>query len=834
MKQVYVFLLLLQSIILVGQNQPGAGNWQAQGQSITGKITGRILDNQQTPISYATIVLLDSASNQQITGNITDDDGKFKLENVKTGTYKLHISFLGYIEKEMANLELTLEKPDLDIGEIILDQDHVTLAEVTVTEEAPLIEMKIDKVVYNADKDITNAGGDASDVLRKVPMLSVDLQGNVSLRGSQNIQILINGKPSGMFANGTADALKMIPADQIKNVEVITSPSAKYDGEGSGGIINIVTRKKQVQGYNASVNASVGTRQNNGNVGINAAKGRLGFNANAGFWHGWPADGDFKFIREDYSGNQIVSQYLQDGVTNNSRTGFFGKAGLNYDINAFHNISSSINFRGFGFNSNSEGTASFTSELAQALSELTNRNSDTKTLRSGFDWTTDYRRTFKQPEREFSLAFQMNGDISDLKSDIQSSSNSELLNFLEKQNNDGKNNEYTIQADYVHPFTKSLKMEIGGKSILRRIDSDYQFEQFNQENKQYQIDPSRTNLFNYEQDVYAGYASFNVKLPLGIDLIAGARYEHTSITGDFNANEGAFSNEYSNLLPSVIISKKTNQFSSIKVSYNQRIQRPSLFYINPYRNDNDRRNVSQGNPQLEPENVHQVDLSYNTFVKGLVLSGSIYYKNTQDLIETVVRIDEQGVANSEYQNIGRDNSIGFNLFASKTIQKSWTVRGNFNMYTYNAESTLADYDLSNDGIQFNFFASTSLDLKKGWKAEAFGFYKAPERTLQGEKTSFWMTSVGIQKELWNKRGSIGLNMIDPFSQNKLFRTELRGADFYQTSDFHMPFRSVGVNFRYTFGKLDFKAKPSRSKIKNNDQKAGEDNQQGGGVQSGNN
>jgi len=835
MKQVLLlFIFSLFTFTLQAQYpKGGGGKWGKKEKTIKGKITGKVIGADNQPVSYATIVLMDNKTQKQVNGNITDEKGKFKLEDIVTGSYTLKVSFIGFLEKVVENVNLTLKKPDFNTGTIRLEQDNVLLSEVEVVEEAALVETKIDKIVYNADKDVTNAGGDAADVLRKVPMLSVDLEGNVSLRGSQNIQILINGKPSGMFANGTADALKMIPADQIKKVEVITSPSAKYDGEGSGGIINIITQKKQVQGYNISVNGSVGTRQNNGNIGINAASGRLGFNANAGFWHSWPNDANLNFIREDFDGETLVSSYIQEGITTSSRTGFFGKAGLNYDINAYNNISTSINFRGFRFGTDAPTEAVFTPDFSQVFTEITNRRSDAKTLNAGFDWSTDYRRTFKKEGQEFSAAFLLNGNVSNLDSDITSTSSTALLDFLERQENDGDNKEYTIQIDYVHPFTKAVKLEIGGKSVLRRIDSDYQFEQFDEDINSYKVDLSRTNIFEYQQDVYAGYASFTFNLPKDFGIIAGARYEHTSIGGAFESEFDPFDNSYDNILPSVIISKKTNMFSTVKLSYNQRIQRPSLFYINPYRNDIDRRNINQGNPKLDPELVHQIELGYNTYLKGLVLSASVYYRHTEDLIEAIVEVNDLGIAESIYQNIGINNSFGFNTFVSKTFNKKFTIRGNVSLFTYNAESRLENYNLRNNGVQSNFFGSCSYTFKKGWKAEGFGFYRAPTRTLQGDRTSFWMTSVGFQKEFWEKRASLGIRIVDPFNRTKNFRTELTGEDFYQRSDFRIPFRSFGLNFRYTFGKLDFKAKASRSKIKNDDQKSGGDGQQGGGGGQGN-
>ncbi|HHH50625.1 MAG TPA: TonB-dependent receptor, partial [Saprospiraceae bacterium] len=797
------------------------------------KITGKIVDSKtSTPIGYATLVVIDKKTKKQITGDISADNGKFKLTGIKNGTYELQISFLGYMNKTIPDVSIKLEKPDVDLGIIALQLDNVTLSEVEVVEEAPLVETKIDKIVYNAEKDVTNTGGDASDVLRKVPMLSVDLEGNVSLRGSQKIKILLNGKPSGMFSDNVADALKMIPADQIKKIEVITSPSAKYDGEGSAGIVNIITHKKRVDGYNGSIRTSIGTRHNNANLSFNAGKGRLGFNAHGGIRYMLPNDGTYEYSRKEFENNNLVSFLNQNGTTSSSRIGFSGRAGLVYDINAYNTISTSVNTRGFSFDRDGFVNVDFVPDVTNSVNLANKRNTLSKTLRSGFDWDTDYRRTFKNPDREFSIAFQINGNDSNADFDINSTSNNSSLERKEQQTNKGNNREYTGQIDYVHPFNKKIKLEIGGKTVIRKIDSDYQYELYDNDAAAYKIDPNRTNLFNYQQNVYAAYASFNFKLPKDFGLIAGARYEGTAIKGKFKSQIDPFDNAYNNILPSLIISKKTNMFSSIKLSYNQRIQRPSLFYINPYKNDSDRRNVSFGNPKLRPETVHQVEFGYNTFIKGTVLSAAVYYKNTQDLIESIVNVDAAGISTSSFQNIGINHSVGLNVFASTTIKKVWTVRGNFNIYTYNAKSNLPEYQLENNGIQYNFFTSSSFAFKKGWKAELFGMYHAPHRTLQGIRTSFWMTSLGIQKEIWKKRGSLGIRIVDPFNRTKSFKTDLADDNFTQYSIFEIPFRSFGLNFSYRFGKLDFKVKTAKSKIKNDDLKSGEGGDQEGGGNNG--
>ena len=329
MKKSLLFLLLFFSFSFLNAQGWGGGN---QGPKITGKIIGKLIDEStKEPVEFATVVLINSEFGQQLDGVITESDGKFKLADIKLGKYNVEFSFLGYETKVVKNLELTKKKPDINLKEVLLSQENVSLDEVTVTTERSVIENKVDKIVYNADQDITNAGGDAAEVLRKVPMLTVDMDGNVSLRGSQNIRILINGKPSGTFASSVADALKLIPADQIKQVEVITTPSAKYDGEGSAGIVNIITKKKSVEGFSGSVDLGVGTRQNRGVASLNVARGRFGLNGSASSYYSWPNDGTLDFTRIDEFEN-VERIFSQEGITETSRLGFNARVGAFYDI----------------------------------------------------------------------------------------------------------------------------------------------------------------------------------------------------------------------------------------------------------------------------------------------------------------------------------------------------------------------------------------------------------------------------------------------------------------------------------------------------------------------
>ncbi len=818
-------LPILMFMLLIGQVT--GQHWQNQGQksSITGKITGTIIDSlTHEPLEFATIALQEDDSDHTVDGIITNDKGDFKLPEVKLGSYRLIISFVGFQSKTIPNIKLTPEIPDFDAGDILLIPDEVLLEQVEVTAEAAVIENRIDRIVYNAEKDASTVGGDAADVLRKVPMLSVDLEGNVSLRGSRNVRILLNGKPSGMFSNNVADALKMFPADQIKSVEVITTPGAKYDAEGTGGIINITTKKKSVQGYSATLTGAVGTRQNRGSLNVNAAKGRFGVNGSGSIYYSSPQDARNSFYREDLV-NGARRTLDQSGITNSSRIGFWGRAGAFYDFNAYHSINSSFSLRGHSFDQEGFQNAEFL-DPSLALQQMYLRENTVENLRSGYDWTTDYRKTYETPEKEFSIAFQLSGNVSDDQSTLRQTGNDPSLLVNENLLNDGRNLEATIQVDYVHPFSKSLRWEVGAKTIVRDIDSDYNYDIFDETAQAYFIDPSRSNRFDYKQDVYAGYNSFTWSFAKNYGLVAGARYERTHIEGGFSSEERPFSNNYDNLVPSIILSRKFG-FNTLKASYSKRIQRPSLFYINPFVNSIDKRNITFGNPYLAPEISNQYDIGYTSFKRGTVFNTSIYYRKTNDVIQSLLTVSENGVSETTYQNIGVTHSLGLNFFTSFSIKKFWTLRSNLDIYSFNATSERLN--LENRGVQYKIFANSSFSLNKGWKADVFGFANSPRQTLQGKVPSFSMMSLGIKKEILDKKASLGITIIDPFNETKRFQSELEGPTFYQMTDFRLPFRSFGLNFSYTLGKLDFKAKQRSSKIRNSDLKQGDgNNNQSGG------
>ena len=839
MKFIFTFVLVFFTLFSYAQFGPGGGG--AQSPTIVGKITGTIIDsNTRDQVEFATIALRRVGSTKDINGTLTDEKGEFKLDNVSQGKYSIIISFLGYETKTISNIELTPKKPDANLGKIMFSPQGVALNEVTVEDKASLIENRVDKLVYNAEKDATSAGGSAVDVLQKVPLLSVDLDGNVSLRGSQNLRILINGKPSGMFSNNVADALKMIPADQIKSVEVITNPSAKYDGEGSGGIINIITKKKNANGTNGSVNAAVGTRQNNLFLNLGVRKGRFGLNGGGGAFWGWPGLGKNSLLRENFdNGLNSPATNITSELGNNttSRVGFNGNFSADYDFNAFNSVSSTFRTNGFAMD-RSSNTAVSINNIAQQIRSGYNRVNEADNLRGGFDWNTDFKRTFKKKDQELGFAFQWsyNKSFTDnlfiTENDPSTIFNTPLQNINQQSDNNGINNEYTIQTDYTHPFSAKAKMEIGAKAVLRDINSDLNYSLYNFDQSKYIPDPSRTSIYNYNQDVAAGYASFTLGLSKTISMITGARWEYNQIHGAYETgNTSPYENSYSNLLPNISFSKQLPKFRTVKLGYSKRIQRPSLFYINPFQDAQDFRNITQGNPNLKPELTDQLELVLTTFLKGSMVNLSFYGKHTGEIIEQFTTVNPEGISKTTFQNAGDNYSYGVNAFSSVNVTKKWTLRGNVNVGSYNTKSNLTQQNFS-AGVQYSAFLMSSFDFKtKGLKADLFGIFNSPRRSLQGTNPSFSMYSIGLRKDILKKKGTIGFNTVTPFTKYRNFESNIKGDNFVSTSSFQIPFSSFGINFSYQWGKMNFNAQPKKRGVKNDDLKDG-GGEMGGGQQQG--
>lgn len=789
MKRLLLFTLFIFTVIF-GANAQNA---------VVGRISATVIDSlTKQPVEYAVVALYPKDKTQSINGGVTDEKGKFTLQNVAPGEYRVVVGFMGYKSKTIVAIT-TGAKLDLNLGNVELLSTETKIESVEFVGTKPLVENKIDKLVYNAEQDITNVGGDASDVMRKVPMLTVDADGNIQLRGSSAVRVLINGKPSGTMANSVADALKMIPADEIKNVEVITSPSAKYDSEGAGGIINIITKKKTAEGINGSATVSTGTRQNNGNFSLNGKKGRLGVTSNLGVMYSIPQD--TRIILENIT---TTSNITQNGLNRANRWGLNGGVGVDYDFNKYHNFSTNVRLNKFLMST--DGSFQSTTVL-NGISTAFTRITDNETPINNLDWSADYRLTTDKQGEEFSISGQASfgRNTNRFTSSVVQPG---VPTFSTIGDNTGKNNEYTVQTDYVLPIGAKMKFETGLKGIFRDIMSKYQ----------------NTNQdFDYSQNVASAYVVFTAPITEKITANAGLRTEYTDIKG-LSGNSVSYKNDYFNLFPSVVLSRAFSPFTMLKVSYNKRMQRPSLFYLNPFLNDSDPQNQLQGNPNLAPEISDNIELGYSTFIKGTVINASVFYRNTKAIIEHYYFPAQKLTT---YLNLGKSESYGMNVFASYSPIKNWNLITNIGVNSYEVKDPLTNKS-SGTHLNYNIMGRTSLILKKGWNTEAFMVLNSTRRTFQGESGGIKIYGAALKKEIWNKMGSVGINVLNPFGRDLHIVNRNSGTNFVQNMDIYFPIRSFGVNFSYKFGKLKFAE--NKGKIKNDDLKAGEQQQGGmGGI-----
>lgn len=808
------------------------------------KLTGVIVDSTNNrPVEFASVALIDTKTKKPIDGAVADEKGKFTLNKLPEGNFQLLISFVGYKNKTIANVKLN-RKGDTDLGNIVLSPDIRTLKEVEVVGQANMVEEKVDRLVYNADKDITAKGGDATDVMRKVPLLSVDLDGNVSLRGSSNVRVLINNKPSTIVASSVADALKQIPADMIKTVEVITSPSAKYDAEGSAGIINIITKKTTLQGFTLNVDAGAGNRGSNLGLNGNLRTGKMGFSLSGFGRANYNVIGKFANTQETFGSNG-TTRTEQSADTRNH--GIFGQytLGWDYDISKNSSITASLRYGARNNYQNQDNFLTRTLTPGAYFPNVNVRNVLTKDLSGTVDANIDYTRTYK-PQHELSVSAQYsrNNRNNDFTADILSNADFTTIANRQQNLNNSYNQETTVQGDYQTPIGKNQLLEFGGKGIFRQVESAFSYN-YGIGTGELSTDPTRTaNTLNYDQTIGAGYASYTLTTKSKYTVKAGARYEYTTIHANYSQNQpgelgGAAGQDlgipnYGNLVPSINISKALKGGKTVKLAYNRRLQRPGIQFLNPNVNTSNPTNISQGNPLLSPELTDNFELSSSAYVKSVYLNVSLFARQTNNSITSVrdtVTTSVGRAIRTTYQNIGKESAYGVNVFGNATLFSKWQIGGGVDAYYayLTNNSSIYIYNATNSGwvVTGRFF--TNLTLKNGWGIQGFGFIRGRQVQLQGYQGGFAFYSLGLKKDMKNKRGSFGIAGENFFNHPFTIHSESNSPIFAQNSMTSLYNAGIRVNFSYKIGKLSFD-QPQRRKgrsVENDDIKAGEGDNGGG-------
>lgn len=789
----------------------------AQTSPSKGKITGRVIDSlSKVGVDYATVSLFKTGSTTPINGMSTDPKGNFSLTNIPEGEYRLTVNFFGYRTKTITPITITGKTLIIPLGTLLMSPVENQLKGVTITGSAPIVENKIDKMVYNTANDLTAQGGVALDVLKKVPMVSVDVDGNVELQGNANVRFLINGKPSSIFGASLADALQSIPASQIKSIEVITSPGAKYDATGTGGIINIVLKDNKVQGINGSVNLSAGTRLENGSFNLNARKGNFGVGV---FFSGneqLNSTTKTTSNRTSYNGTRdTISRLFQQGSSPFTRSGYQSGLNFNWTITPKDELSATVGFNHFGNN----GTGITNQDQQSALSSgnvlsdiMSIRNSASRFSANATDVSLGYKKTFKKEGQELDFLYSSSYG----KNTVNASQESDYLNGGYPSsgllsNNPGKDHETDIAIDYTQPVSKGFTIEAGAKMVLENINNSVATDSL-LNNGSYVPNLGQTYAFNYKRNVYAGYLSTSFTLFNDfLDGKAGMRYERTSTTADF---AGSGIPGYNTFAPSFTLQHKLDETQSIKFSYSYRIERPDYGDLNPFFNISDPHNISTGNPLLKPEIGHNYELGYSKTFKGgaNIYFAGFYRYNTNDIQSLTTYYDVLNVNGTNYSdvsltqrfNLGSQKSLGANIYGSVPLTKKLNLRSNIQI----GERTNSTPGLATvSGFSYRVNSNVSYQFANNLTAEVFGNYNSSQKNIQSTRPVFYFYNLAVRKQFLNKNASIGLTAANPFNGYVNQKLITYGSNFDQTSLRQIPLRSFGISLSYKFGKLEFKKSP---------------------------
>jgi ferric enterobactin receptor len=806
--KIFLALLLLAPVSVVfAQDKTNAP-------SGSGKITGRAIDSTtRQPIEYATITLSEQGQEKPAGGAMTGAKGVFTLTIPHPGKYLLKVECIGYSTRTIGPLAADGKK--LPFGDILLTKTAATLQSVTVTAPRGLVENKLDKLVYNVEKDVTSLGGVATDVLRKVPMVSVDVDGNVDIMGNTNILFLINGRPSSIFGNNLADALATIPASQIKSIEVITSPGAKYDAEGTGGIINIILKDNRLNGINGNISLTGGTRLENGSFNLNARRGAFGASA---FFSGnaqLPSTTLNSSNRNSYdSANQLLSNLTQAGSSRFYRNGFETGLNLEWDVNSHNNFAAGIGFDNFGNNTNGSYQQVETdyTPSAEVIPSLIYSNSHFRA--HSLDWNARYKHTYAQEDRELDISFDGSfGNNTSSYGQLQSLPSGDSTYAGSNGLSTGQDRETNFRIDYTQPFNEKTRLETGARVQLRQITSNSPVYTLDPTVDQYPYNASQSDSLSYDRQVYAVYASLSFPAFHYLDVKTGLRYERTETDATFSEVQETVIPGYNTFAPSVIISHTISEGQTIKFGYARRIQRPGYRSLNPYVNASDPKNLTRGNPFLQPEIADNFDLTYSkSFAEGQALNVVLFYRRSaQDIQPFIDFYPSFTLGDSVYtdvsvstpMNVGSENNYGTSIYGSVPLGKKLNLRSNISVfYRYITTGSLGGPPISSFNYRFNLNAT--YQLASTFVLEFFGNFNSARNEIQGRYPSFTTYSLAARKQFWNKKASIALTMTNPFGEYVRQATAVSGSNFTLNSLRQIPYRSFGLNFTYKFGKLEFK------------------------------
>ena len=844
------------------------GAYAQTGKPTTGSVSGKVTDGGNSPVGYATVTLLKPDSSV-VNGDLTKDDGTFNLSPTGTGSFLLRVESMGFSRK-IISVQIADNDPDKKLGKIKLSETENKLGEVSVVAEKNVMELKVDKKVFNVEKNTTTSGGSATDVLQNVPAVSVSADGTVSLRGKADVTILIDGKPSTLLGADVTSALQSLPASSIESVEVITNPSAKYDAQGTTGIINIITKKDGRMGLNGNATLGVGTNKKyNGNLGLNARKGKWNTFLNSSF----RLNNTYNNITTDRYDKVAIGGEYRDYFTYETSPrnfdGFFNTLGATFDPDKYNSITATANINKMMFGYRDYSDYYVKNRATGDTLAYQERDTDFGVYLFSYSSSLDYKRKFKKKDEELSV------DATYARTDVWRKQQFLTNNTPEdtaRRNTitssapaNGWNSSLNVWADYVNPlFTKNGKLGLGFKSqVFWFVSKSDAYLHYGDEPANVKhVDSSLLTDFEYRQQTHAAYVNWSDQLGK-FSYQAGLRFEDAIYDGSGKVpTDTTFHNSFANFFPSAFVSYQLENQQSVYLNYSRRVNRPGFMQLMPFKDYSNPGTVSMGNPNLIPEFVNTFEFSYNKQdKKGNNSILSAYYTQTNNITQRVPRIitledttlglvNDTGKLLSQPVNITSGTTYGLEATGHLQILPIWDATVSLNFFQNelkvgNIDTAYRRYLTDNSGYSYFAKVNTTVKLPKNFSLQFNANYESPKVIAQGYlKESYWL-DIAIRKNLLKNKATIVLNCSDVFN-TRVFLTNYDLTSYSGTINREKETRILNLTFTYRFGKSDLgktgskaarpekpmEKKPKIEKPSGEDReknlKDSDDNDQGGG------
>lgn len=764
-----------------------------------GKIEGRVFAEGDGPMEYVNVALYKRVDSSLVTGTVTNAEGKFVLKEIPFGQYHLEVDFIGFKKQRISDIHINGKNPDQELGRLFLGQTSQNIEGVEVTANRPQVNYQIDKKVIQVEGDYTAEGGSAVQVLENVPSIQVDIEGNVELRGSSNFRVLVDGRPAVLDGS---DALQQIPAGMIENIEIITNPSAKYDPEGTTGIINVIMKEGRGTGLNGMIRASgstSGTLEGGGNLNYRLTD-RLNLSANLNYR-------DFKFDmtgideRQTFEGDttSYIDQHMENSM---NRKMYSFEAGLDYSLTKNSSISLSGSLGSFGFGR--EGTV-WTEKYTQPYSnvEYEKTGSIFDLDNNYYDINLDYQNRFDSKEHKLNASLYYSGsenkDLNTSKNFLTDSVWDQVLAGPDglKTNESGSEHQLRAKIDYIRP-TPAGKLEAGYQGRYRM--QNYHYKVQNQQDDQWINDEDYITDADFSRLIQALYATWSGKL-LGIDYQLGLRGEYT----DRLLNQQTLDENYRihrfDVFPTLHLTKRFSQKEQVFASYSRRINRPGSWYLDPFRRYRDQYNARTGNPGLKPEYTGSWELGYKKIFGKSSATIEAYHRNTANGITRIQQAAEGNLMIHTVENIQQEQSTGLELSFNTSIYKWWNINLTGNYYRYSISGDVAEEGLQQEGNHWNARYNNTFKLPTGTRIQLTWRYRGPSITAQGEREGFFTANAGVRQTIIKDKLSFTVNGMDLF-QGRRREMTITGNHFKNDILRRRESPVISFNLRYTINNYE--------------------------------